>query len=90
MELNTDKEQMLGIYPSLPKHLANIADDEPLMPEDLAELMGVSVRSVRRYCESGKIRAFNYNRKYVVYGSDFKDFMLQSFVRPTNVRDMLQ
>mgnify|MGYP005829391593 CR=1 FL=1 len=90
MELNYNKEQLLGIAPSLPKHIESIADDEPLIPEDLAEMMGISVRSVRRYCESGKIRAFNYNRKYVVYGSDFKDFMLQSFVRPTDVRDMLQ
>ncbi|MBP2241730.1 excisionase family DNA binding protein [Cytobacillus eiseniae] len=82
------KEDRFGLTPKLPKTLEEIEDGCILTPEDLANYMGLSVRQVRRYCEQGKIRSLCFGRKYVVYGSDFKEFLRKSLIRPSSIREL--
>ena len=89
MELNLKKEERYGLTPNLSPHISNIEDDEPLTPEDIAKITGMSTRTVRRYCENGKLKAYCFNRKYIVYGLDFKEFMKNSIVRKTAIRRVL-
>ncbi|PLT31975.1 helix-turn-helix domain-containing protein [Bacillus sp. V5-8f] len=56
----------------------NVPDDAVLHAEDIAEMVHMHVESVRRWCRKGKLRSYNFGNKYIVVGSDFKDFTRQS------------
>ncbi|MEK5391856.1 helix-turn-helix domain-containing protein [Margalitia sp. FSL K6-0131] len=59
-----------------------IPDDEVLHIEDISEMTKMHVESVRRWCRSGKLQSYNFGNKYIVVGSDFKNFMRMSMVKP--------
>ncbi|MBD3842780.1 MAG: helix-turn-helix domain-containing protein [Campylobacterales bacterium] len=56
----------------------DVLDDEILHLEDIAQLTKMHVESVRRWCRSGKLPSYNFGNKYIVVGSDFKEFMKKS------------
>jgi excisionase family DNA binding protein len=82
MDYNIEKE--LGLVPEIHPVFKNVHDDEPLNPEKIAEMLGVSVETVRRWCRTGKLANYNFGGKYVVLGSDFKTYMLNAKSRPKN------
>lgn len=84
-----DMEKKLGLTPKLNTPFNEIPDDAILTPEDISNYIGISVRQVRRYCESGKITSSCFGRKYIVFGSDFKDFLVNTRVRTKSVRELL-
>ena len=83
-------EEQFGYETELAPPIKAIPDDGVLTPNDVADLIGLSVRQVRRYCESGKIRSYCFGNKYVIYGSDFKEFMTENQVKPSSIREMIQ
>jgi hypothetical protein len=60
----------------------NVEDDAVLHVEDIADMTKMHVESVRRWCRSGKLLSYNFGNKYIVVGSDFKEFMIRSKVKP--------
>lgn len=58
-----------------------VKDDSVLHVEDIAVLVNMHVESVRRWCRSGKLTSYNFGNKYIVVGSDFKDFMRSAKVK---------
>jgi cytochrome b subunit of formate dehydrogenase len=58
-----------------------VADDAVLHAEDIARITNMHVESVRRWCRSGKLTSYNFGNKYIVVGSDFKNFMKLSKVQ---------
>lgn len=60
----------------------NVPDDSVLHIEDIAELVNMHVESVRRWCRTGKLSSYNFGNKYIVVGSDFKEFMRKSKIKP--------
>ncbi|WP_433743291.1 helix-turn-helix domain-containing protein [Falsibacillus pallidus] len=76
MEQNIEKE--LGFEPCIHPLFTNISDEEPLSPEKISEMLGISKETVRRWCRSGKLENYNFGGKYVIIGSDFKYFMKKS------------
>lgn len=60
----------------------NVSDDSVLHVEEIAELVNMHVESVRRWCRNGKLPSYNFGNKYIVVGSDFKDFMRTSKIKP--------
>jgi excisionase family DNA binding protein len=83
-------EDHFGYEAELAPPLKAIPDDSVMTPNDVSDMIGLSVRQVRRYCESGKIRSYCFGSKYVIYGSDFKEFMKQYQVRPKTLKEMVQ
>lgn len=72
----------------MPKEIHEIfeVDDKILLsPEDIADLLGMHVESVRRWCRVGRIDCYNFGGKYIIVGSSFKDFMRNSRRRPDDV-----
>lgn len=67
------------IHPSF----QNIPDDMSLQLEEISSLVGMHIESVRRWCRSGKLKSYKFGMKYTVKGSDFKDFMKRSLVKPS-------
>ncbi|CAM4026867.1 helix-turn-helix domain-containing protein [Paenibacillus alkaliterrae] len=59
----------------------DVEDDAVLHVEDIADITKMHVESVRRWCRSGKLQSYNFGNKYIVVGSDFKNFMKQSMVK---------
>lgn len=84
-----DLEKELGIQPSIEQFEA-IPDDWVLTPHDVAILIGMSAISVRRWCKEGRIPSYQFQRKYVITGKDFKDFLNVSKVRSKSVQRFLK
>jgi hypothetical protein len=63
-------------------NIFNVEDDSVLHVEDIAHITKMHVESVRRWCRSGKLQSYNFGNKYIVVGSDFKNFMKMSMVKP--------
>jgi excisionase family DNA binding protein len=74
-------EKELGLTPDLHPIFKRIEDEEPLSPERIADMIGVSKETVRRWCRTGVLPNYNFGGKYVIIGSDFKAFMLKSKTR---------
>jgi hypothetical protein len=83
-------ERELNLRPTIEPIFDNIPDDWVLTPNDIADLIGMSVVSVRRWCRQGKIMAYQFERKYVITGEHFKSFMRQSRIRSKVVRDVFK
>ncbi|MGX9134969.1 helix-turn-helix domain-containing protein [Rummeliibacillus sp. JY-2-4R] len=62
--------------------LFEIEDFEILHVEEIAQLTKMHVESVRRWCRSGKLPSYQFGGKFIVTGSDFKDFIKRSKVKP--------
>lgn len=90
MQLNYENEKRFGFKPELNDNISSIPDDSVLTPDDIGQLIGISPRTARRYCEQGRIPSYCFNRKYIVYGNDFKNFMKKCFVRPGVAKDLIQ
>lgn len=60
----------------------DVQDDAVLHVEDIAVLVNMHVESVRRWCRTGKLPSYNFGNKYIVLGSDFKEFMRIAKVKP--------
>jgi excisionase family DNA binding protein len=58
-----------------------VPDSAILHPEDIADMTKMHVESVRRWCRSGKLSSYQFGGKYIIVGSDFKDFMRMSKVK---------
>ncbi|MBB3868680.1 helix-turn-helix domain-containing protein [Parageobacillus toebii NBRC 107807] len=72
---NHDIEKELGFRPKLHPMFDNIENNEVLSPEDVANMLKVSNETVRRWCRTGKLPNYSFGGKYVIIGSDFKEFM---------------
>lgn len=53
-----------------------IDDDAIFNPQDVAELLMVSLETVRRWCRTGKLTAYSFGGKYIIMGSDLKQLLL--------------
>lgn len=62
--------------------LFDVDDYEILHVEEIAQLTKMHVESVRRWCRQGKLPAYQFGGKFIVAGSDFKEFMKRSRVKP--------
>lgn len=58
--------------------LFNVDNNQILQPEDVAALVRMHVESVRRWCRQGKLTSYSFGNKYIITGSDFKEFMRNS------------
>lgn len=56
----------------------SVLDEEILHLEDIAQMTNMHIESVRRWCRRGKLPSYNFGKKYIVVGSDFKEFMRKS------------
>ena len=88
-DYNFDVEKELGLQPSI-EHFEVISDDWVLTPQDVANLIGISAISVRRWCREGRIPSYQFQRKYVITGKDFKGFLKGSKVRSKSVKRILK
>ncbi len=57
-------------------------EDRQLSLSEVAGLMGVSERTVRRWIKSGKLKAYKPGRDYRIMESDFRQFIEESEVAP--------
>jgi excisionase family DNA binding protein len=76
--MNSELEKELGFAPKIHPVFNNITDEEPLSPEKISEMLGVSKETVRRWCRTGKLPNYNFGGKYIIIGSDFKHFIFKS------------
>jgi excisionase family DNA binding protein len=56
----------------------NVSDDMVLNPEIISEMLGLGAPAVRNWCRSGKLPSYSFGGKYIIVGSDFKEFMKKS------------
>lgn len=66
----------------------DVPDDLILRIEDIAELTQMHLESVRRWCRTGKLPSYCFGKKYLIVGKDFKNFMIQSKVKPRWQREI--
>ncbi|MBY0098689.1 helix-turn-helix domain-containing protein [Mesobacillus maritimus] len=59
----------------------DVQDDAVLHAEDIAKLVNMHTESVRRWCRTGKLPSYNFAGKYIVVGSDFKEFMRKAKIK---------
>lgn len=62
----------------LHNYFKEIPDDLILNPDDISKMLKMSSETVRRWCRKGNISCYNFGGKYIVLGSDFKEFMINS------------
>jgi excisionase family DNA binding protein len=66
------------LIPDLHEKFEAIPDDACLGPDFISNALNVSKETVRRWCRTGKLSAYTFGGRYVVVGSDFKDFLRRS------------
>lgn len=76
--MSIDKEFEMEMKLDIHDMFKKIDDKDPLNPEQIASMLGMSTETVRRWCRSGKLSNYNFGGKYVVIGSDFKEFLKKS------------
>jgi excisionase family DNA binding protein len=59
-----------------------VSDDVVLHVETIAEMVGMTQETVRSWCRSGKLPSYQFGKKYIITGEDFKEFMRMSRVKP--------
>lgn len=69
-------------------YVFQVDDNEVLHVEEIAKLTKMHVESVRRWCRHGKLPSYQFGGKFIVVGSDFKDFMQRSKVKPNWVQQI--
>lgn len=67
--------------------LFEVDDFEVLHVEEIAKITRMHVESVRRWCRSGKLPSYQFGGKFIVTGSDFKEFMRRSRVKPKWIQE---
>lgn len=72
---NDFKEKANEFEDSLPRVFDLIDDDVVLNISEIAQLLGKSEETVRRWCRDGKIRLFMPVGGYTILGADLKDFL---------------
>ncbi|NLP50236.1 helix-turn-helix domain-containing protein [Bacillus sp. RO1] len=73
-----------------PLHSAfNVDDDMILKPEEVSEMLGVHVETVRRWCRTGKLDNYNCGGNYIIMGSSFKEFMKRSRTKTKAEKEIL-
>ncbi|WP_253514837.1 helix-turn-helix domain-containing protein [Peribacillus frigoritolerans] len=70
--------KVFGLEPKLNELFCAIPDESVLTPNQIAALLVRSEETIRRWCRKGKLPAYNWGGKYVIMGSDFKEFMIAS------------
>lgn len=68
----------LGLENKLSEEFLNIPDSATLRPSFIADTLNVHIETVRRWLRSGKLKSYSFGGKYVIKGSDFKEFLLHS------------
>ena len=60
--------------------------------QELVKILGVSVRTLRKYIKSGELRAVKIGRNYLVRPQDLDDFLEANIVNPSkkNSTELLQ
>ncbi|MUT68500.1 helix-turn-helix domain-containing protein [Paenibacillus sp. NEAU-GSW1] len=81
-------EAELGLAPKLEDKYKSIPDEMTLTSDQVAELIGMSPVSVRRWCHNGKLPAYQFGRKYVITGEALKSFMQKSKIRVETAKDV--
>ncbi|OKL36688.1 helix-turn-helix domain-containing protein [Domibacillus mangrovi] len=89
-QYNEQIEKELGIEPVIASVFEQIEDDWILTPLEVADLIGISAISVRRWCREGKLPSYRFKRKYVITGKEFKRFVKQSKVRTKAIQSVLK
>ncbi|CAM3664709.1 helix-turn-helix domain-containing protein [Brevibacillus invocatus] len=89
-QINYEKEKELGLTPSLNDVLNVIEDDAVFSPDQVAHLVGRAPKTVRRWCSEGRINAYSWGGRYVVYGVDIKAFMKKAHNRKKHVKAICQ
>lgn len=59
----------------------NVDDDAILHVETIAEMTGMTQETVRSWCRNGKLPSYQFGKKYIITGQDFKKFMKMSKVK---------
>lgn len=67
----------------------NVPDEAILQAEEIAELLGFHVESVRRWCRQGKLHSYSFGNKYIIVGEDFKEFIKQAKTKPKWEKELL-
>ncbi|MEK8130266.1 helix-turn-helix domain-containing protein [Paenibacillus filicis] len=65
----------LGMNEGINEEFEAIPDKTTLSPSNVAKMLNVSLETVRRWCRQDKIPSYSWGGKYVIKGSDFKEFM---------------
>jgi len=75
MKINIEKTMGLSknIHP-----MFQVDDEAILSPEEISQLIGMNVETVRRWCRQGKLDCYNCAGKYIIPGSSFNSFMEKS------------
>jgi excisionase family DNA binding protein len=82
-------EQSFGLEPEL-HEIFQVDDEAVLSPEEISEMIGMHVESVRRWCRSGKIDSYCFGGKYIIIGSNFKSFMKKARVKSKATKKIIQ
>jgi excisionase family DNA binding protein len=85
---NGSLERELGLRPKL-HPMFDIPDDVVLHPENIAELLGVSIETVRRWCRESKLPNYSFGGKYIITGDDFKAYMRKARSRTRAQKELL-
>lgn len=88
-EINDGVIKELGLQPSI-EQFEIIPDDWVLTPNDVANLTGMSAITIRRWCREGKIPSYQFQRKYVITGNEFKKFLKRSKIQSKFIRRMIE
>ena len=54
---------------------------------EVAERLGVSVRSVQNWCKNGLLKSYKFGRKYKIAESDLKEFIEESKQRGFDIEN---
>ncbi|MFC7685788.1 helix-turn-helix domain-containing protein [Ureibacillus sp. GCM10028918] len=87
VEINDVIIKELGLQPSI-EQFEFIPDDWVLTPIDVANLTGMSAITIRRWCREGKIPSYQFQRKYVITGKEFKKFLKRAKIQSKFIRRM--
>lgn len=90
MDYNYALEKELGLAPKIHPIFEEIDDNTALTPDEVAQLIGMHSETVRAWCRNGDIVNYQFRGKYMIIGSDFKDFMRKSIKRGKKKKELLQ
>lgn len=84
-------EKELGKTPDISLGKIDFLPDEAILsPKDIAELLGRSNETIRRWCREGKLEAFGSGGYYMIKGWQFKEFLCKSHTRNKQYQRMFK
>ncbi|SFE91502.1 Helix-turn-helix domain-containing protein [Bacillus sp. OV194] len=83
-------EKDLGLTPKIHPIFEEIDDNMVLTPVEISQLIGMHPETVRAWCRNGNLVNYQFKGKYMVIGSDFKNFMRKSMIRGKAKKKFLQ